>query len=235
MTAAERALEYVRDGQTIGLGSGRASTRFLHVLAAAVADGLRVRAVPTSEATAIEAERLGVPLTTLAEVPALDLAFDGADEVDPELSLIKGYGGALVRERIVESAAGRLIILVGPEKIVPVLGTRGRLPVEVVPFGLDPCRRRLAERGIPATPRLREDRPFLTDNGNFLLDCSITPVADPRRLEQDILALPGVVDTGFFLGMADVVLVQDGENVQVRTRRRAPGQLAAVASDTRGR
>jgi ribose 5-phosphate isomerase A len=221
MTIADRALDFIADGHVVGLGSGRAATAFLHALAGAVARGLRIRAVPTSEAIAAEACRLGITLTTLGECGAVEVAVDGADEVDPDLNVIKGYGGALVRERIVETASRRLIILVGAEKLVPVLGTRGRLPIEVVPFGLPLCLRLLRERGLPATQRMDGGRPFITDNGNYQLDCTVGPIADPRRLERDLRAIPGVVDTGLFLGMADIVLIQDADAVVLRERHRA--------------
>jgi ribose 5-phosphate isomerase A len=221
MNIADRALDFVAAGQIVGLGSGRAATAFLHALARAVRDGLRIRALATSEAVAAEAHRLGVPLTTLAEIDEIDVAVDGADEVDPDLNVIKGNGGALVRERIIESASRRLIILVGTEKLVSALGARGRLPIEIVPFSLPLCVRRLARLGLAATPRMAGSEIFVTDNGNYQLDCAVGPIADPRRFDRDIRAIPGVIDTGLFLGMADTVLIQDGDAVVVRERRRA--------------
>lgn len=218
MTAAERALEFIKAGDRIGLGTGHAASAFAHALAGRVRDGLDVRAVPTSNATAAEARRLGIPLTDLAEVARLQVTVDGADEVDPRLDLIKGYGGALTRERIVASASDRVVILVGEEKLVPVLGTRGTLPVEVVPFGLPSCQRRLEQMGIVSTLRLDGERPFVTDNGNYLLHCAIGPLARPADLAAEIRAIPGVVETGLFLGVADVVLVQAGDHVDVRLR-----------------
>src|SRR5262249_23581694 len=159
-----------------------------------------------------------IPRTPLDEVDALDVDVDGADEVDPACNLIKGYGGALVREKIVAASARRLVILVGAEKLVPVLGAHGKLPVEVVPFGLALCRRRLAALGCPPEQRLRDGQPFVTDNGNVILDCRVSTLTRPAELEQAILAIPGVVGTGLFLGMADTVLVQDGDRVEVRRR-----------------
>jgi ribose 5-phosphate isomerase A len=225
---AERALEYVADGTVIGLGSGRASAAFVRALAARVQAGLRVRGVPTSVGTAELARELGVPLTTLQEAMPLDVAIDGADEVDPQCNLIKGLGGALVRERIVAAAARQFIVLVGPdkvrEKVVPALGSRGTLPVEVIPFGLAVCRQRLGELtrcnlGLTAVPdpRSMNGQVFITDNSNYILDCPVTAIPEPVKLEQAILAIPGVVDTGLFLGMADVVLIQNGEKVETRT------------------
>jgi ribose 5-phosphate isomerase A len=216
---AERALEMVPDGAAIGLGSGRASTAFVQALGKRVQAGLRVRAVPTSQGTADLARQLGIPLITLADVERLDLTVDGADEVDPQLNLIKGYGRALVREKIVAAASRKLVILVDSSKLVPVLGTRGKLPVEVVPIGLPFCRRRLLElTHQPVIPYEAEGRLYLTDNGNYILDCQVGPIADPWALEAAIRGIPGVVGTGLFLGMADTVLVEDGNQVQVKKR-----------------
>src|SRR5574337_1672030 len=187
------ALEFIKDGDVIGLGTGRAATAFVRALGAVVKAGLRVTAVSTSQVTAALAAQLGIPLTTLDEVSSIDVTFDGADEVDPRLDLIKGYGGALVREKIVAASSRRLIILVGAEKLVPVLGSRGILPVEVVPFGLPLCRRRLTELGCRPTVREQYGQPFVTDNGNQILDCSISPLPDPAAFEQAILGIPGEI------------------------------------------
>jgi len=215
---ATRAIEFVKERDVVGLGTGRAATAFVHALGAAVKEGLRVRGVPTSQVTADLATQLGIPLATLDEVGQIDVTFDGADEVDPHLDLIKGYGGAMVREKIVAGSSRRLIILVGAEKLVPVLGSRGILPVEIVPFGLPLCQRRLTKLGCRPTVRLVDGQPFVTDNGNQILDCGISPIRDPAAFEQSILSIPGVVGTGLFIGMADTVLVQDGEMVEVRQR-----------------
>jgi ribose 5-phosphate isomerase A len=219
MTIADKAFEYLQDGQVVGLGSGRAATAFIHSLGARVKAGLRVRGVPTSQASADLGRQLGIPLTNLEEVDHIDVAVDGADEVDPELRLIKGLGGALVREKIVAAAARRFVVLVGPEKLVSVLGEHGTLPVEVVPFALGFCRRRLTELGYPPTLRQKDGRPFQSDNGNPILDCRVPPLADPAGVEQMLQALPGVVGTGLFLGMADTVLIghPDG-GVEMRER-----------------
>ncbi len=215
---ATHALKFVKDGDVVGLGTGRAATAFVHALGEAVRKGLRVRAVPTSQVTADLAKQLGISLAGLDEVMRIDATFDGADEVDPRLDLIKGYGGAMVREKIVAASSGHLIILVGAEKLVPVLGSRGILPVEVVPFGLPLCQRRLAELGCRPNVRLVDGRPFVTDNGNQVLDCGISPIRDPATFEQSILSIPGIVGTGLFIGMADTILVQDGDMVTVRQR-----------------
>lgn len=215
---AQMALDYIKDGDVVGLGTGRAATAFVRALGDAVKAGLRVTTVSTSQVTAALATQLGIPLVTLEEVPSIDITFDGADEVDPKLDLIKGYGGAHVREKIVAASSLRLVILVGAEKLVPILGSRGILPVEVVPFGLPLCHRRLTELGCRPTVREQYGQPFVTDNGNYVLDCGISPLSEPAAFEQAILGIPGVVGTGLFVGMADTVLVQDGDAVQVKQR-----------------
>lgn len=225
---AARALELVQDGSVVGLGSGRAATAFLRALAVRVRDGLSIRGVPTSEETARLAREMGIPLAGLDEA-VLDLTIDGADEVDPQLNLIKGYGGALVRERIVAAASRRQIILVESDKLVPILGHRGRLPVEVVQFALPLCHDRLEALGCRPTLRGNQGRPFVTDNGNLILDCAVDPIPDPAALERAIRGIAGVVDTGLFLGTADTVLVADGETVTERTRPgRSEGRGSAL-------
>lgn len=213
---AERAIELVADNTTIGLGTGHAATAFLEALGERLRGGWRVRGVPTSEASAQLAHKLGIPLTTLDESPQLDADFDGADEVDPAGNLIKGYGGALVREKIVAAASRKLVILVGPEKIVSALGSRRRLPVEIVPFALSLCTRQITELGL--VPELRRDggQPHVTDNGNYILDCGLGPIDQPAELEAALLSIPGVVGTGLFLGMQPIVLVGHADRVEVR-------------------
>jgi ribose 5-phosphate isomerase A len=220
--SAQAALEFVKDGQTLGLGTGRAATAFVRALGEHVRQGLDVRGVPTSEATAAVAREVGIPLLTLAEAGELDTTFDGADEVDPNLDVIKGYGGALVREKIVAASSRQLVILVGAEKLVATLGERGKLPVEVLDFGRALCTRRLAALGCEPLVRLAEDgSEYRTDNGNPILDCKVSAIDDATRLEAAILAIPGVVGTGLFVGMTDAVIVQDGDHVEVKHHRRA--------------
>jgi ribose 5-phosphate isomerase A len=220
MTIDQKALEYIHDGALVGLGSGRAATAFVRALGARVKAGLRIRGVPTSEGTAAVAREVGIPLTTLEDIEQLDLTVDGADEVDPKLDLIKGYGAALVREKIVAASSKRLVILVGDEKLVPVLGARGILPVEVVPFAEALCRRRLRALGLESQTRMKDGRPLVTDNGNHIFDCKVSAIADPAKLDRDILQIPGVLGTGIFAGMADVVLVQRGDAVEVLERKK---------------
>jgi ribose 5-phosphate isomerase A len=209
---AARALDLVGDGATVGLGSGRAAAAFVARLAARVREGLRVAGVPTSEATARQARELGIPLIDLGEDVELDLTIDGADEVAPNLDLVKGWGGALVRERIVAAASRRQVILVGHDKLVRALGEHGRIPVEVIPFARGPAMRRLKSLGLAPTLRTTEGaRAVITDNGNLLLDCAPgAPLPDgpaARALAATLRAIPGVVDTGLFLGTAERVLV----------------------------
>ena len=200
----------------VGLGSGRAASSFVRALGARVRDGLKVRGVPTSEGVARLARELGVPLSGLDE-GIIDLTVDGADEVDPRLDLIKGYGGALVRERIVAAASRRASSWWG-EKLVPILGARGRLPVEVIPFGAPLALRELADLGCRPALRIEEGRPFVTDNGNWIVDCAVRPIEAPVAFARDLRALPGVVDAGLFLGVADLVLVADATGIREMRR-----------------
>jgi ribose 5-phosphate isomerase A len=162
------------------------------------------------------ARQLGIPLVTFDEVDALDWAVDGADEVDPAGNMIKGYGGALVREKIVATSARRFLILVGPEKLVPVLGSRGIVPVEVVPFGVGPASRRLQALGLKPRPRMHDSQRYTTDNGNTILDCETSPIPRPEELESAVRAIPGVLGTGLFLGMNPTVLIATDNGVTVR-------------------
>jgi len=211
--AATRALDLIADGARVGLGSGRAAAVFVALLAARVRGGLRVAGVPTSEAIERRARGLGIPLIALEEDVELDVTIDGADEVAPNLALVKGWGGAFVRERIVAAASRRQVILVGPEKLVRALGQHGRIPIEVIPFARGLATRRVESLGLRPTVRSEAGgaRPVITDNGNLILDCApgepLRDGAAARALEAELLAIPGVVDTGLFLGTAERVLV----------------------------
>ncbi len=213
---AQRALELIPNDSVVGLGTGHAAAAFIHALGQKVAGGFRVRGIPTSQASAELAQSLGIALTTFDQVELIDVDIDGADEVDPRGNLIKGYGGALVREKIVAEASRRVVILVGEEKLVPQLGSHGILPVEVAPFGLQTCLRRLAGLGFTPEARRSDGRLFVTDNGNHILDCRIQPLPRPDETERAIRDIPGVVGTGLFLGMAPTVLIGRGGNVEVR-------------------
>ena len=204
---------------TLGLGTGRAAAAFVEALSTRVAEGLEIVGVPTSEATEQLARELNIPLTTLEEARRLDITFDGADEVDDDLDLIKGYGAAMVREKIVAASSEQLVILVGPEKLVSAIGERGRLPIEVLPFGEALVRHELAALGLDAMLREGQDgQTLVTDNGNWVLDAKLSAPLDARALEAAIVGLPGVLGTGFFLGLADAVLIGSGEDVEIRRR-----------------
>jgi len=201
----EYALRYVKPGFTLGLGTGRAANAFIRALAKS---GLKVRGVPTSNASAALARELGIKVVTLADAERLDVAFDGADEVDPRLNLIKGYGGAMVREKVVAQAARRFVVLVGVEKMVKRLGERGKLPIEVLPFAAPFCARRIKALGLRPKVRLKDDgAALLSDNGNLILDCGVTRISALARLERELISIPGVVGTGLFVAMANKVLV----------------------------
>lgn len=213
-----------------GLGP-TAARAFVRALGERVRAGdLHVEGVPTSEETARLARQEGIPLVSLADVEMLDLTVDGADEVDPDLNLIKGYGRALVREKVVAASSRRLIILVGDEKLVPELGTRGRLPVEVVPFALPLVERRLSQFGMRPVPDLRDGDLFVTDNGNHIIDCQINPIPDAAQLDAELNQIPGVVGTGLFLGMAETVLVGDRSDFRLTEEKcRVPGYRRGIA------
>ena len=209
------ALGRVKDGMALGLGTGRAAEAFIVRLGDKVREGLRVRGVPTSERSDALARKLGIPVVTLADVDRLDVAFDGADEVTPDLALTKGLGGALLRERVVANEADLFVVLVTPEKLVEKLGSRTPSPLEVVPFAGVTVHRHLAALGGKAKERARPDGSrYTTDNQNLILDTDFGPIADPATLDAAVRRIPGVVDTGLFLDMADVVLI--GERGAVR-------------------
>lgn len=211
LAVVAHVLKMIPEGSRVGLGSGRASLAFIKALGAKVQQGFRVEGVPTSVASEKLALELGIPLIELSEDVVLDLTIDGADEVAPNLDMVKGWGGALVRERIVASASKRQVILVGPEKMVATIGERGRIPVETIPLALGYVTRKLKALGLTPTVRLADGQTFLTDNGNLTLDCAVAkPIADghaARDLEARVLEIAGVVDTGLFLGTAERVLV----------------------------
>ena len=217
--AATDAAEMVESGMVVGLGTGRAASMFVRALAGRVAKGLSVRGVPTSKKTEALARELAIPLATLEEVDHVDIDIDGADEVSPELDLIKGHGGALLRERIVASFSSRFVVLVGEEKLVTRLGDRVAVPVEVIPFGLSVAQRALQHLGGKVSLRRDNDVAFRTDNDNAILNVRFDVIESPTDLEQHIRLVPGVVDCGLFLGMTDLVLVQTTFGVKRLGRR----------------
>jgi ribose 5-phosphate isomerase A len=212
------ALRYVKPGQTLGLGTGHAAGAFIRALGES---GIDIRGVPTSNGSAELARSVGIRLVDLSDAPRLDIDFDGADEVDPRLNMIKGLGGALVREKIVAEASRRRIFLVGEEKRVKRLGSHGTLPVEVVPFAGAFAARRIAKLGLKPVVRTTDSgEHFISDNGNLVLDCRVGKISSPARLDRDLLAIPGVVGTGLFVGIADLVLVAAADG-KISTLRRS--------------
>ena len=222
--AAAMALDLVEDGMRLGLGTGSTAAYFVEGIGAKVAQGLKLICVPTSETTRLQAERLQIPLTTLNETPHLDLTVDGADELDDQLRLIKGGGGALLREKIVASASDRMVVIADRSKLVATLG-KFPLPVEVVSFGLAATRALIEamaqEAGCNGNITLRPDpsgRPFVTDQGNHVLDCAFGQIPEPDLLSFALKQVPGVVEHGLFLGIADAAIVAGPEGVQMIAR-----------------
>lgn len=217
--AAREALGHVEDGMKLGIGTGSTAEEFVRLLAVKVGEGLSIIGVPTSERTAALCTELGVPLSTLDETPRLDLTIDGADEIDPELALIKGGGGALLREKIVAAASAKMIVIADASKLVDTLG-RFPLPIEVNPFGLGATRvaiedaaARLGLKG-ELTLRMTNDAPFVTDGGHFIIDASFGRIPDTRALSDALHAIPGVVEHGLFLGLAKAAIVAEAGGVR---------------------
>ena len=217
--AALRAVAEVEDGMVVGLGTGTTASFAVEGLATRVAAGLRIRAIPTSERSAALARRLGIPITDFAEHRRLDLTIDGADEVEHgTLNLIKGLGGALLREKIVAAASARLVIVVDREKLVQRLGERTPVPVEVARFGWPATAAALSRLG--AEPRLRaaeSGEPYLTDGGNYILDCAFGAIADKRAVERDIAMTVGAIESGLFIGRAAIVFCASEDGVEALT------------------
>lgn len=213
---AQKAVDLIEPNTVVGLGTGSAATQFIEALGARVKGGLKVRGIPTSDASAALAKQLGIPLVTFDDVAAIDVCVDGADEVDPACDLIKGYGGALLREKVVAAFSKKLVILVGPGKTVSALGERGKLPVEVVTFALTPASRKIEALGLEPVQRMKEGKPYVTDNGGYILDCKTGPIKDAAALDRALHAIPGVSGTGLFIRMAHTVMIQEGDKVEVR-------------------
>jgi ribose 5-phosphate isomerase A len=219
VAAAERALTYVEPGMRLGLGTGSTAARFVDALGKKVAAGLDVLCVATSEATQMQAEKLGIRMSTLDETPFLDLTVDGADELDGELRLVKGGGGALLREKIVATASGRMIVIADASKKVDLLGAFP-LPLEVVPFGLTATRNMItalaADVGCEGDIKVRMlggGKPFLTDSGNLILDCHFGRIEEPEDLDEALKLIPGVVENGLFIGIADLAILAGADGV----------------------
>ena len=215
------AADEVRPGMSLGLGSGSTVLYFLQELGRRVAGGLVVRGIATSERTAALARELGIPLSTFGELPELDLDVDGADEVDPALNLVKGKGGALFREKIIARASRRRLIIVDSGKLSSALGSRARLPVEVLPFAAPLAERELGALGLmPELRKSQGEQPFVTDNGNWILDCGFGPTGRGAELEAAINDVTGVVENGLFVGLADEVLVAGSGRIDRLVRKR---------------
>ncbi|MDB5598344.1 MAG: ribose 5-phosphate isomerase [Xanthobacteraceae bacterium] len=221
--AAARALEFVQPGMKLGLGTGSTARHFVELLGERVRAGLDVVGVPTSEATRRQAEANAISLTTLDELDRLDLTVDGADEVGPDLSLIKGGGGALLREKIVAAASSRMIVIADESKWVPALG-RFPLPIEVVPFALKATHKAIetavAQAGLsgPIKLRLKDGHAFVTDGGHWILDASLERIPDPKSLAERLVAIPGVVEHGLFIGLAQIVILAGPNGIRVVER-----------------
>jgi ribose 5-phosphate isomerase A len=239
--AAEAAVELVEDGMVIGLGTGSTAAFAIEALARRHRQGLHFLGIPTSERTAAQARAAGIPLTSFAQHRQIDLTIDGADEVERgTLNLIKGLGGALLREKIVAAASRRLAIVVDGSKLVDRLGTHSPVPAEVVAFGLEATQAALEVLGASARLRLSQaGDPFVTDNGNRILDCSFGPIADPARLEERIRHIVGVVESGLFISRADPVFVADAGGVHrldsARSHRGSPPVLVIMGVSGAGK
>jgi len=224
--AAARAVEYVRPGMRLGLGTGSTAQPFVELIGERVRAGLDIIAVPTSEATHAQAKRCGIPLTTLDDTPALDLTIDGADEIAPDLSLIKGGGGALLREKIVAAASERMIVIADASKWVATLG-QFPLPIEVTPFGYGATLRAVeaaiasVQQGGPLTLRMAKkgpdtgSHPFVTDGGHWIIDAALARIDDPKALAHALSAVPGVMEHGLFVDLAKIVIIGGPDGTRI--------------------
>ena len=226
--AAATALEHVRDGMQLGLGTGSTAKHFVDLLGEKVAAGMKVIGVPTSETTRIQAEQCKIPLTTLDQIDRLDLTVDGADEIDGALNLIKGGGGALLREKIVACASARMVVIADDSKWVSALG-RFPLPIEVVQFGLAATRRAVEAAAAAAgcagpalLRRAKDGHAFVTDGGHWILDAAFGRIGDPKSLADRLDGIAGVVEHGLFIGLAHVAVLADANGVRVVERPRVP-------------
>ena len=220
MRAAECALDYVRPGMKLGLGTGSTAEKFVDLIGAKVKSGLDVICIPTSKATRLQAEALGIPLATLEEQPELDLTVDGADELDEELRLIKGGGGAHLREKIVAAASTRMVVIADESKRVTKLGVFP-LPVEIVPFGWRTTHTKVSDTSVLngckglVTLRGSQDAPFVTDNGNYILDCAFGEINDPEQVARQLSLIPGVVEHGLFIGVAHAAVIAGANGIEI--------------------
>ena len=215
--AAEAAVEYVKDGMIVGLGTGSTTEYAVKKLGERVRDGLAIRGIPTSDVTKVQAEEEGIPLIDFSETMYIDLTIDGADEIDVNLNMIKGGGAALLREKIVASASKEEIIIVSHEKFVKQLGSFP-LPVEVIPFGWQVIFNQLETLGGSPDLRLKQGQPLRTDQGNYIIDCRFRQIIDAAQLEQRLNMIPGVVENGLFTGLCTRMIMAEGEKIVVKER-----------------
>ncbi|MCK9917908.1 ribose-5-phosphate isomerase RpiA [Microbacteriaceae bacterium K1510] len=222
--AAARAVEFVRSGMRLGLGTGSTAKHFVELVGERVRAGLDIVAVPTSEATRADAERVGIPLTTLDDTPELDLTVDGADEIGPDLALIKGGGGALLREKIVAAASARMIVIADESKAVATLG-RFPLPVEIAPFGYGATEKAvhnavasLQSPGPLPLRRAKDGHAFVTDGGHWIIDAALGRIDDPAAMARALAAVPGVMEHGLFVGIAQMAIVAGTDGVRIVER-----------------
>lgn len=211
--AARASLRFIKDGHVVGLGTGSTAAYFIQLLGEQVKNGLRIRGIPSSDRSREQAASLGIPLTTLDECQQIDVTVDGADEVDPQLRLIKGGGGALLREKIVASATRQYVIITDASKRVPVLG-KFPLPVEVIKFAQALVTKKIEALGAKVILRRSADgKPYLTDENNYILDCHFGQIRGADGLANKLSDMPGVVEHGLFIGMASVVLIANGSEI----------------------
>ncbi|HUJ39650.1 MAG TPA: ribose-5-phosphate isomerase RpiA [Candidatus Acidoferrales bacterium] len=214
ITAAKQSLEFIKDGMVVGLGSGSTATHFIKLLGEKVKAGLKIRSISSSKASEDLARSLSIPITDFRQSPVIDVAIDGADEIGPHLALLKGGGGALLREKIVASAAKRFIVVADSTKIVAHLG-KFPLPVEVIPMSAPLVEKKIRELGISSKVRqAKSGGDYITDEGNLILDCACGVIQDPQALAASLRAMVGVVEHGLFLNMAEMALVADGAEVK---------------------
>ncbi|MFD1065956.1 ribose 5-phosphate isomerase A [Oceanobacillus locisalsi] len=213
--AAEKAAEQVKDGMVLGIGSGSTVNYMLQKLAERIeTEGIQIKGIPSSKKTEKLANELGISLTTFAEHHHIDLAIDGADEIDEHFQLAKGGGGSLVREKMVDSHADYFIVIAGADKLVKRLGAFP-LPVEVIPFGWEVTEKKLQELGCQTTLRYQEEKPFVSDNGNYIIDCQFKSIEEPENVHKEIKALLGVVETGIFINMVNEVIISENGKIKV--------------------
>jgi ribose 5-phosphate isomerase A len=222
--AAARAVEYVKPGMRLGLGTGSTARHFVDLLGERVRAGLQVVAVPTSETTHVQAKACGIPLTTLDETPELDLTIDGADEIAPDFSMIKGGGGALLREKIVAAASSRMIVIADATKWVEKLGAFA-LPIEVTPFGFGATFRAIEktiasvqDAGPMKRRQIKDGHPFVTDGGHWIIDAALGRIDDPKALARALSAVPGVMEHGLFVDLASIVIISGPDGVRTVER-----------------